>query len=287
MPSLVKATSNLRQVSLGTDPRTRKRTVPMQVLSLGFSRTGTSSMEAALEILGYGPVSHGRHIIFNVLDLEMVGEGLKAKYDPENASCKPFGREEFDQLLGEYRAVTDGPFCHFGPELMAAYPDAKVVLVQRPLDSWYESFGSTVCSIPFRRRLQDRLVNLLNPDLARQRRASDAMFGAVFHADSQDEMRAHCRDVYLQHYQEIRKAARPGQVLEYAVDAGWEPLCEFLGKPVPDVPFPHINEGAEFQGRITNYRFMFVMRAVEKFAVGAVGVCTALAALGYLAWGTM
>ncbi|KAK7977171.1 hypothetical protein PG988_004661 [Apiospora saccharicola] len=240
MPSLVKATSNLREVSLGTDPRARKRTVPMQVLSLGFPRTGTSSMEAALKILGYGPVFHGEDILFNILDLEMAGEGLKAKYDPENARCQPFGREEFDQLLGEYQAVTDGPFCLFGPELMAAYPDAKVVLVERPLDSWYESFASTVSRMPFRRRLLDRLVNFLVPDLARQRRARDAVFGAVVPhaADSQDDIRARCRDVYRRHYREIRRAARPGQVLEYALDDGWEPLCEFLGKPVPDVPFP-------------------------------------------------
>ncbi|KAK8133579.1 hypothetical protein PG984_005591 [Apiospora sp. TS-2023a] len=218
----------------------------------------------------------------------MVGEGLKAKYDPENARCKPFGRDEFDQLLGEYRAVTDGPFCLFGPELMAAYPDAKVLLVERPLDSWYESFADTVCRMPFRRRFKDRLVNFVIPDLARQSRAHDAVFAAVVPhaAESPDNIRAQCRDVYRRHYREIRRAARPGQALEYALDDGWEPLCEFLGKPVPDVPFPHINDGAEFEEKLANYRWMFAMRAVEKLAVGAVGVCMALAALGYLAWGS-
>ncbi|KAI0123376.1 P-loop containing nucleoside triphosphate hydrolase protein [Xylariales sp. AK1849] len=287
MPSLVQASSGLLQVQLGPDPRTRKRSVPMQVLSLGFSRTGTSSMQAALEILGYGPVTHGRCIIFNILELEMVGEGLKAKFTPEKACCKPFGREEFDQLIGEYRAVTDGPFCHFGPELMAAYPQAKVILVERDIDSWFTSYLNTVCTIPFRRSFQDKLVNFLNPDLGRQRKASDAMFGAAFDANSKEEMIAHSRDVYQQHYLEIRKAARPGQILEYKLGSGWEPLCKFLGKPVPDAPFPRKNDGAAFQGKITSYRFLFVMRALEKLGLGLAGAVATVITIKYLGYGNI
>ncbi|KAI0199512.1 P-loop containing nucleoside triphosphate hydrolase protein [Astrocystis sublimbata] len=279
MPSLVQASSGLQRVQMGPDPRTRTRSVPMQVLSLGFSRTGTSSMQAALEILGYGPVTHGREIIFNILELEMVGEGLRAKYAPDTARCKSFDREEFDQLIGDYRAVTDGPFCHFGPELMAAYPEAKVILVERDEDSWFESYRNTVCTIPFRRRVQDRVVNFLNPDIGRQRRASDAMFGAVFGASTQQEMIAHSREIYRQHYLEIRKTARPGQVLEYKLGSGWEPLCKFLGKPVPAVPFPRKNDSAAFQGKITSYRSLFLMRALEKVAIGLAGAVAFVVAI--------
>ncbi len=38
----------------------------------------------------------------------------------------------------------------------------------------------------------------------------------------------------------IRATAPPEKLLEFP--KGWEPLCEFLGKPVPEGPFPHINE---------------------------------------------
>lgn len=37
---------------------------------------------------------------------------------------------------------------------------------------------------------------------------------------------------------------QPDRLLEYKLGSGWEPLCKFLGKPVPDVPFPHVNESA-------------------------------------------
>ena len=33
--------------------------------------------------------------------------------------------------------------------------------------------------------------------------------------------------------------------LVFNVKDGWGPLCEFLGKPVPDADFPHVNKGPE------------------------------------------
>jgi hypothetical protein len=40
---------------------------------------------------------------------------------------------------------------------------------------------------------------------------------------------------------------------------GWAPICEFLNLPVPEVPFPKVNDTAEFQGHISkvNYGALF------------------------------
>jgi hypothetical protein len=32
----------------------------------------------------------------------------------------------------------------------------------------------------------------------------------------------------------------------YEIKQGWEPLCEFLEVPVPDIPFPRTNDRKEF-----------------------------------------
>lgn len=53
-----------------------------------------------------------------------------------------------------------------------------------------------------------------------------------------------CKPKYREHYALVRKMAPPDRLLEFNMSQGWEPLCEFLGKPVPDVPFPHLNEQA-------------------------------------------
>ena len=32
------------------------------------------------------------------------------------------------------------------------------------------------------------------------------------------------------------------QILIFDVKQGWEPLCKFLEMPIPDVPFPNLND---------------------------------------------
>ncbi len=39
----------------------------------------------------------------------------------------------------------------------------------------------------------------------------------------------------------IRGLVAKDRLLEWTVEDGWEPLCEFLGKDVPNEPFPHVN----------------------------------------------
>lgn len=261
------------------DPRQRTRVVPMEVLALGFSRTGTSSMHTALQILGITPVCHGEDIIFQTLDLEMIAQGIVAKYQPSAATCPPFGRKEFDQLLGQYRAVTDMPMSHFGPELMEAYPDAKVVLVERDIESWFKSYSETVALIPFQCGFANWLINSLDPLTRRRRQLGDTLFRLVYRADSRAEILETMRDVYREHYAAIRQAARPGQLLEYKLGSGWEPLCEFLGKPVPDVPFPRINDSAEFAEKIRLVRehlAVGVRRRIRRL-LGVFGVIAAVA----------
>lgn len=57
-------------------------------------------------------------------DVIMWHEAEEVKYFPMLGGPKPFGRTEFDQLLGNYGAICDAPFITFAPELIEAYPEA-------------------------------------------------------------------------------------------------------------------------------------------------------------------
>jgi hypothetical protein len=72
-------------------------------------------------ILGHTEVYHGFRQFNNLSECELWIEAFKAKYNPAPGQ-KPFGREEFDQLLGHCSAACDTPTNAFGPELIAAYP---------------------------------------------------------------------------------------------------------------------------------------------------------------------
>ena len=70
-----------------------------------------------------------------------------------------------------------------------------------------------------------------------------------FHARNSMEYRQNAKQVYKDHYAEIRDALKdqPERLLEFKLEDGWHTLCKFLDEPVPDVPFPHVNEGAEHE----------------------------------------
>lgn len=49
----------------------------------------------------------------------------------------------------------------------------------------------------------------------------------------------------------VRTVIPARQLLVYEVKDGWEPLCSFLGAPVPDEPFPRTNARTEFWDRVS------------------------------------
>ena len=79
------------------DRRECTRIVPMRCLVLGLGRTGTKSVCTALSMLGFDHVYHMDSALNNPPDNAMWLCALDAKLD--HKAC-PFGREEWDQLLG-------------------------------------------------------------------------------------------------------------------------------------------------------------------------------------------
>lgn len=108
-----------------------ERTIPMRVLCLGYSRTGTFGLFLALQMLGYKPY-HMAAVMKNPKTIMPCwNDAMEAKYEGKG---RPYGREEFDKLLGRHDAVLDVPCILFAEEFIKMYPDAKVVLTERPVD---------------------------------------------------------------------------------------------------------------------------------------------------------
>ena len=114
----------------------------MEILALGMSRAGTESVKQALEQLGHGPIYHGWELNKpqNRHHGLVWGDLTTRKY----ANKLPISRQDLDQVLGAYRGVTETPCIAFWEELMDAYPDAKILLVDRDLEEWYRSFETVV-----------------------------------------------------------------------------------------------------------------------------------------------
>ncbi len=63
--------------------------------------------------------------------------------------------------------------------------------------------------------------------------------------------RAHSIAVYEKNTADVQAAFTQERLLTYNLGDGWEPLCRFLGEPVPDVPYPRSNSREQFKSMMS------------------------------------
>ena len=211
----------------------------MRVIGVGVGRTGTLSLKAALEQLGLGPCFHGRHVLDHPDRLPMWEAA---------AAGEPV---DWSALFAGYVSSVDWPGAAFWRELIEAFPAAKVILTVRGEDGWYDSVHNTIYRMfgygPEDERVAEarRVVPGLDVFTAFHRRMIwDGFFGGRF-AD-----RRHAILAYRRHNAAVISGVPADRLLVISPGAGWEPLCRFLGTPVPDEPYPHLNDPARFWARV-------------------------------------
>ena len=100
----------------------------LKVIGTGFGRTGTDSMREALDMLGFGPCHHMFEVNANEEQKRLWRAFVKGTPMPWNP------------LFEGYASCIDWPSAHYWPELVSAYPNARVILTWRSPESWWESF---------------------------------------------------------------------------------------------------------------------------------------------------
>lgn len=220
-------------------------------------------MSAAFEILGI-PSWHWVKMAENPPDLPMWAEALESKFDPNKPDRMALDRKDFDNLLGHVGACTDQPAAVMTEELVAAYPEAKVVLVERDVDRWFESYNKTVIAgpnnpiVPFVTRIDKRFVgpmarildlNVEHVFNVKSRRESWCINNQAYF----EEWRRKAKAGYRAHNEMVKRVTPPERLLIFKLDEGWEPLCQFLDKPIPDVAFPQINDAEALNEKIALY----------------------------------
>lgn len=216
------------------------------ILCLGLPGSGTLSIVTALRQLGCTHTHHGSEQVFNSTHWAASIRASRACFPVWHEAGKPasppFTKADWDAFLGHYQVVSD--FAGFyGEHIARVYPRAKVILVQRPFDSWYRSFDVAILQAlfqPIRAFLFQRVIAPITGITAFAAHPY-IVFGS-FRARNAREARNNARAVYEEHYAAVRKIVPPENLLEFNLDDGWAPLCAFLEKEIPDVPFPHVND---------------------------------------------
>jgi len=198
----------------------------ISLIGAGYGRTGTLSLKSALETLGYNKCHHMIEVIHTPGEAEKWLQAIDAE------------SVDWDELLAGYQATVDWPACHFYQELADYYPQAKVLLSVRDPQQWFESMSATTLGV-IRKRMQ------ASDTLEQKNLGTELVVNAAFNGEIDDS--AHGIRMFNQHTKDVIDAIDPDRLLVFDVREGWEPLCQFLDKPVPTSAFPRVNSRDEFE----------------------------------------
>lgn len=195
----------------------------LQVVGAGAGRTGTHSLKVALEQLLGGTCHHMVEVFAHPDEVPMWVEAIDG------------GSVDWRELMEGYTAQVDWPGASFWRELSETHPEALVILSVRDPDAWYTSCSNTIFA-----------------GITKMVDGGDAWMTAMMRllgdrfSDRVDD-RAAMIAAFNRHNDEVRAGVPAERLLEWRAGDGWGPICERLGVPVPDAPFPVTNTTAEFR----------------------------------------
>jgi hypothetical protein len=180
------------------------------VFGVGLSKTGTTSLNDALAVLGY-----------NAFHLPPICRAQNGQIV-----------QDWPWWVYKYNALTDMTVALLFRELDQQFPNARFIYTPREMNGWLQS-----CARHFTPELAAARVaqgqSYLN-DLCREFYGSE-----IFDPDSY-------RAAYLKFDREIRTHFHGRSdflICDIVGGAGWDEICAFLNRPQPDLPFPKSNRG--------------------------------------------
>ncbi len=185
--------------------KTMSTTKPHKVFCIGFMKTGTTTLNRALSILGYR-VSHNSWKWLKMI-CKNDWKGIQEKMDA-------------------WDAVEDNPIPLIYKELDALYPGSKFILTEREPEKWYNSVSYHVgdLSSPMHEWLFGRGKGLPRND------KKHTLNVFVKHRENVIEYFKDRPDDLL--------------IIDITKIENWDTICTFLGEEIPEAVFPHANRTA-------------------------------------------
>jgi len=213
----------------------------MKLIGAGLPRTATLTQKVALDMLGVGPCYHMQQVLG---DLERLDHWMRALD----------GDVDWDVVFDGFNSVVDWPGSFFYRELHEAYPEAKILLSVRPGEAWVRSMRATILPFLYGDSLMYDLSSARARVEPRWREFNETMhrmwtLSGLFPdgPGTDDATIARAMERYNAQVQDDID-----DVLVWSPEDGWEPLCELLEVPVPDVPLPRVNDSQGFETAMIN-----------------------------------
>jgi Sulfotransferase domain len=225
----------------------------MKLIGAGLPRTATLSQKIAVEMLGLAPCYH----MVDVLgDLDRAADWRGAMD----------GEKSLTEIFEGYPATVDWPGSFFYKDLIELYPEAKVLLSVRDDDTWARSMHDTIWGL-FYDDILIRHLSYARAVVDRQWKDYLEMMQEMWRRSGllqgENTSLEHMSGAFRRYNEEVQETVPADRLLVWKPEDGWGPLCEFLELPVPNAPFPRVNDSQEFGERIIDAS----LQAVEQYRV--------------------
>ena len=201
----------------------------LQVIGAAFGRTGSHSLAQALAHLGVGPCYTIYDVKKNPSHVALWNDALAER------------TVDWQELFQGYASTVEWPAVTFLPQILEAFPQAKVILTLRDADAWYTSAEATIFDALELAVHNPNSPGRLGPAIDLTRRL---VLERTFEGNHRD--REATIALYNRHIQSVIDLVPADHLLQYRLAQGWEPICAFLDAPLPEEPFPHVNDRASF-----------------------------------------
>ena len=223
--------------------------MPLKVIGAGFGRTGTNSLKVALEQLGFGPCHHMKEVGPSLEQIKWFDQASKGEV------------MDWDQVFEKFQAAVDWPSVTYYQELAAHFPDAKVILSVRDPEAWYDSARETIYAVS---QSAPSWLRWLVPPI---NRLLDMVIRSIWDGQFQGRFddREATIEVFNQHIIDVQKSIPAERLLVHSATEGWPPICKFLNVPVPDKPYPRVNEAKDIK------RMVKILKALQWLPWAVIG----------------
>lgn len=196
----------------------------MQIIGAGFGRTATTSTRMALNQLGFGPCYHMIEVFLHPSHIAQ----WQAAADGQPVDWRKF--------LGPYPSGLDYPLSAFYKEILAAFPEAKVILNVRDPERWWHSTRETIYQQVL---IPDWMNSIFFFHRGLKKMVDDTIWQRLFNGRFLEK--EYAIKIFNDHIEAVKAHVPADQLLIFDVKDGWGPLCEFLDVPIPQKSFPHMN----------------------------------------------
>ena len=204
----------------------------LRIIGASYGRTASLSLKKALEILGYTKCYHMSEVVTNPKHSELWLRAWKGEFI-------------WDDIFNGYQAAVDWPVAAFWPELMEAYPRAKIILSIRDPEAWYESAKNTIF------KSMDEGMRSENLEIRKRiTMAKEIIVEGTFNGELNNK--EHCIRIYNENIDRCKRDVESERLIIFDPKDGWQSLCGQLKCPIPNADYPFINTTKEFEERWRN-----------------------------------